>query len=874
MPHGYLHERLAIVAAEVEEQHERETSELRMRLQHVESERIQLQLSNLKLEAELRDGNSQQAELKFLLRESREENERLTRAHDDTLEEKVVSTAQLSRINDLSRELIATRFALDSMAAPVAPGPHSAACLGLGALLHAASNLDLMAADAILNPTCILTTPSSRAAAGSSGEPADVLVSPPATSFAPSSAAADPSDGRAGHSDGVPERSSGQQRRDGSRSAAPAGAFPPPPPSIPAAPPLNESLNRALLLVCSPPASLVVSTLPSPPARPPHIASVSPPSGERLSPNGVSPRGGRRGASAATGPATSGRSPRAKPEPQPLRQGPVDAASPSAAAASPTAVPAAAPSAATFGSGVLAGRPREGRAATAAGAEGREEGNAAPTAATGSSAEGPAAADQATAGHAAGQAAGQGKSAATRGDDDPRSEQRSTEAAGALIEALLLRGASVDARDDEGRTALHLSCEQGRVMMAALLIQHGASVDALDNAGRTPLHSAAACGCARLTELLLRHGADESRAGADGQTASQLAASASDHGASATLADGTLRLTGIARRASTMYRHGKFGEAADAFLGAIALAEKGGTSVCSASDRATLHFNCARAAIKEGRHLLALEQANAALAAKPEYANACMLQAECHMELLDFSAAAAAYRRVAEMEPHNASWTDCAERAAKMGAASAYEVLGVTESAEPIEIKKAYKAQCLQWHPDKHQGSAEDRRRANTMFQRITTAFETLSHEHSRNELDIRLRAEALRAEAMRNYRQRSEHEATARGGYRYGPPSVDSILEDAVREANADGFVDNGYGEYIFVGDSDHGGYGGADGKRGYGGDAGGGNYGSDGSGGYGGGYDGSGGYGGGYDASGEDLRFRWPARSSPWFEHDVELS
>ena len=66
---------------------------------------------------------------------------------------------------------------------------------------------------------------------------------------------------------------------------------------------------------------------------------------------------------------------------------------------------------------------------------------------------------------------------------------------------------------------------------------------------------------------------------------------------------------------------------------------------CHPVDVATLHFNCARAALKEERHVLSLDQASAALRHRPGYGNARMLQAECHMELLEFSEAAVAWWR-------------------------------------------------------------------------------------------------------------------------------------------------------------------------------------------------------------------------------------
>ena len=70
-----------------------------------------------------------------------------------------MAAAQLTRINDLSRELIATRVFL-STAAQATPRQPSAdvAKLGLDALLNAAARLDLQAADAILNLSCLLTT--------------------------------------------------------------------------------------------------------------------------------------------------------------------------------------------------------------------------------------------------------------------------------------------------------------------------------------------------------------------------------------------------------------------------------------------------------------------------------------------------------------------------------------------------------------------------------------------------------------------------------------------------------------------------------------------------------------------------------------------
>ncbi|KAJ1637731.1 DnaJ domain-containing protein, partial [Pavlovales sp. CCMP2436] len=62
------------------------------------------------------------------------------------------------------------------------------------------------------------------------------------------------------------------------------------------------------------------------------------------------------------------------------------------------------------------------------------------------------------------------------------------------------------------------------------------------------------------------------------------------------------------------------------------------------------------------------------------------------------------------------------------------DVASLAPPADEGALRKAYRAQCLRWHPDKHTGgSAEDSARAHHMFRRLSEAFELLSDEAKRS---------------------------------------------------------------------------------------------------------------------------------------------
>jgi hypothetical protein len=77
-----------------------------------------------------------------------------------------------------------------------------------------------------------------------------------------------------------------------------------------------------------------------------------------------------------------------------------------------------------------------------------------------------------------------------------------------IVQLFLEKGADVNAKDNDGWTALMIAAEKGHSEIVQLLLEKGADVNAKDNDGVTALMFAAANGHTEIVQLLLEKGAD------------------------------------------------------------------------------------------------------------------------------------------------------------------------------------------------------------------------------------------------------------------------------------------------------------------------------------------------------------------------------
>uniref|UniRef100_G1NPS6 Myosin XVI n=1 Tax=Meleagris gallopavo TaxID=9103 RepID=G1NPS6_MELGA len=93
------------------------------------------------------------------------------------------------------------------------------------------------------------------------------------------------------------------------------------------------------------------------------------------------------------------------------------------------------------------------------------------------------------------------------------------------VRQLISSGGSVNQKNDEGVTLLHVACANGYKNVASLILDHGADLNVVDNQYWTPLHLAAKYGQTSLVKLLLTHWANPNLLNCNNEKPSDIAAS-------------------------------------------------------------------------------------------------------------------------------------------------------------------------------------------------------------------------------------------------------------------------------------------------------------------------------------------------------------
>ena len=123
-----------------------------------------------------------------------------------------------------------------------------------------------------------------------------------------------------------------------------------------------------------------------------------------------------------------------------------------------------------------------------------------------------------------------------------------------------------------------------------------------------------------------------------------------------------------------------------------------------------------------------------------------------------------------------------------------YEVLDVGAWATIDEIKNAYHALALRFHPDRfHQGDRELRNKVESAFARIAQAYETLSNESLRSDYD----ANRSSKRAVTG-RQKSANPANDSNGSKQPAPSADANRAEASFQHGLDALKRNRHDEAI----------------------------------------------------------------------------
>lgn len=154
-----------------------------------------------------------------------------------------------------------------------------------------------------------------------------------------------------------------------------------------------------------------------------------------------------------------------------------------------------------------------------------------------------------------------------------------------------------------------------------------------------------------------------------------------------------------------------------------------------------IYCNRAAAYMNLKKYREALADINKSIELDHQYAKAYFRRAEIKMENEEYEDALRDFQKVKQLNPNypgiHERTMECEKLYKKASKKDYYKILGVSKEATEQEIKKAYRALALKYHPDKNTGSEEEKKEAEKKFKEISEAYATLSDPEKRKRYDM-----------------------------------------------------------------------------------------------------------------------------------------
>ena len=194
-------------------------------------------------------------------------------------------------------------------------------------------------------------------------------------------------------------------------------------------------------------------------------------------------------------------------------------------------------------------------------------------------------------------------------------------------------------------------------------------------------------------------------------------------------------IEGVKLRGNEAFSKGRYAEAIGAYTDCLALEPSNvDFNIALFTNRATAHF-------KKRDYGACIADCGEALKINPRHIKALLRRGAARLELEEYQEAIEDYEACVEIEPNDrqvqAQLRTAKRELKKSLRKDLYKILGVTKKATDPEIKKAYRKQALQWHPDRHTASGvTEKEEAEKKFKELGEAFEILSNPKKREQYD------------------------------------------------------------------------------------------------------------------------------------------